>query len=107
MVSLATDSHMEQSDMILVVSIFESKPDGTMALVGTERGRETLRQETKSVEELMYWIFKSRANSIAFFTPHPGLDHTAKQQIALDKMAKVSPEWRDRLKREQDARHRE
>lgn len=85
---------------------FELKPDGTMALVGTERGRETYREETKSVDELMYWIFKDRAHSIAYRTPRQERDYEVLQQIALDEIGKFSPEWQDRLKREQDAMRR-
>ena len=41
----------------------EISSDGKMALVGTERGLETSRRETYSLDEFMYWIFASHAYS--------------------------------------------
>ncbi|WOI35373.1 Imm63 family immunity protein (plasmid) [Tritonibacter scottomollicae] len=80
----------------------EISPNGLMALVGTERGKETQRQETKSIDELMYWIFKKRANSKAFYKSQKNYDYAASQQKALNEIGKISQEWRNRLKREQE-----
>lgn len=81
----------------------EVNSDGRMALVGTERGAETKRQETCSVDELMYWIFKARANSKAFYRKDKRYDYEASQRIALDEIGKISAEWRERLRQEQNS----
>ena len=80
----------------------EIKPDGRMVIIGFDRGVETLREEIESVDELMYSIFKDMANAAAF-APMPGVkyDYEARQKIALDKIGKISDEWRERLRQEQ------
>lgn len=83
----------------------EVKSDGSMALVGTERGSETLRQETDSIDEPMYRIFKSRASSRAFFRKQEKYDYKASQKIALDEIGKISNQWRERLRQEQIGFH--
>ncbi|WP_139231367.1 hypothetical protein [Aliiroseovarius crassostreae] len=79
----------------------EISPDGKMALVGTDRGRETKRQETRSVDELLYWFFVGQANSKAFYRKQERYDYEASQTIALDEIGKISSKWRERLRQEQ------
>ena len=80
----------------------EIKPDGRMVIIGFDRGVETLREEIESVDELMYSIFKDMANAAAFDTIQDGeYDYEARQKIALDKIGKISDEWRERLRQEQ------
>jgi hypothetical protein len=79
----------------------EISSNGKLALVGTDRGRETKRQETHSVDELLYWIFVSQANSKAFYRKQGSYDYEASQAIALEEIGKISREWRERLRKEQ------
>ncbi|PKR57769.1 Imm63 family immunity protein [Thalassospira lohafexi] len=79
----------------------EVSEDGKMALVATDRGVETKRLETYSVDELMYWIFKSYANSKAFYRKNAQYDYVKSQEMALEEIGKVSVEWRERLRQEQ------
>lgn len=79
----------------------EIKPNGVMALVGTDRGQETQRQETQSVDELLYWVFKSHVNSKAFYRPQQQYDFAASQRLAVEEIGKFSLEWQKRLRREQ------
>lgn len=79
----------------------EISADGKMALVGTDRGMETKRQETYSIDELMYWIFKSKVNSRAFYRRVDKFNYEQAQQLALDEIGKASIEWRERLRKEQ------
>jgi len=77
--------------------------DGKMALVGTDRGIETERQETYSIDELLYWVFKGSAN---FRAGKYSVSETKDpRQVwfpkALEEIEKLNPIWRDRLEREQ------
>lgn len=79
----------------------EISSDGKVALVGTDRGIETERQETYSIDELLYWMFKTRANSKAFYRKQEKYDFKMSQKIALEEIGKISNEWKYRLQREQ------
>ena len=84
----------------------EISDDGKMALVGTDRGYETTRKETYSLDELMYWMFRK-------FSESRGWDYELKNRQqgadsrrmvfrkALEEMEKLSVDWRDWLHREQ------
>lgn len=84
----------------------EIADDGKMALVGTDRGIETVRHETGSVDELLYWVFRDFAYSRAFHNASKDYDFEKSQQAALDEIAKISPEWRAKLAAEQDQQRR-
>jgi len=80
--------------------------DGNMALIATDRGNEMERQETHSLDELMYWIFESYAYSRAWDyelnNRHP--THDSRRIAfakALEEIEKLSQDWRDRLYAEQ------
>lgn len=75
--------------------------DGKMALVGTDRGVETKRLETYSIDELMYWIFLAYANSKAFYTKGAKRSYEESQKVALEEMGKVSRAWQERLRKDQ------
>jgi len=79
----------------------EVSSDGRLALVGTDRGSETKRQETRSVDELLYWIFVGQANAKAFYRKQEKYDLEASQAIALEEIGKISSKWRERLRQEQ------
>jgi len=81
----------------------EISSNGKLALVGTDRGRETKRQETRSVDDLLYWVFAAQANAKAFYRKQEKYDYEASQQIALDEIGKISVEWRERLRQEQQS----
>ncbi|WP_417810611.1 Imm63 family immunity protein [Thalassospira alkalitolerans] len=83
----------------------EFSEDGKMALVATDRGIETKRLETYSVDELMYWIFKNHANSKSFYQKNSQYDYVKCQKIALEEIGKVSNKWRERLRKEQEKYH--
>jgi hypothetical protein len=78
----------------------EIHEDGKIALVGTDMGHETKRQETYSVDELMYWIFKSYAISKAFYGKGKKHHYDESRKIALDEIEKISSIWRSRLEKE-------
>lgn len=77
--------------------------DGKMALVGIDRGRETERKVTYSIDELMYWIFKDKFYSRIMRRPHEDYNFEKLQRMVLDEMSKISPEWRERLRKEQES----
>jgi hypothetical protein len=79
----------------------EISDDGKMALVATDRGAETERRETYLLDDLMYWMFRDRANSKAFYRRTAQYDYAASQRLALDELGKISAEWRERLRKEQ------
>ena len=79
----------------------EISSDGKLALVGTDRGRETKRQETRSVDELLYWIFAGQANAKAFYRKQGSYDYETSQAIALEEIGKISGKWQERLRQEQ------
>lgn len=83
----------------------ELKLDGVMALVGTERGKETLRLETSSLEELMYWVFrnkaKSKAQSHELKNRHPTNDSRRIWfALSIKLLNSVSEQWATRLENE-------
>lgn len=79
----------------------EISSDGKLALVSTDRGLETKRQETRSVDELLYWVFVGQANAKAFYPKHGNFDYEVSQAIALEEIGKISSKWRERLRQEQ------
>jgi hypothetical protein len=81
----------------------EISSDGKLALVATERGRETERQETYSIDDLLYWVFCDQANSKAFYRRQEKYDYAASQKIALAELGKISLKWQERLRLEQQS----
>lgn len=79
----------------------ELSGDGKMAIVTTDRGVETKRLETYSIDELMYWVFLAYANSKAFYTKGVKRSYEESQKIALEEMGKVSFAWKERLCKDQ------
>ena len=78
---------------------------GIFCFVATERDKETIRRETHSLEELMYWIFVGVAQKIAsryeLNNRHP--KHDFRRLLfakAVEEIGKVSPEWQTRLNEE-------
>jgi Immunity protein 63 len=81
----------------------EVSSDGSFALVGTERGMETEKKVTKSLDELLYWIASGEASS-------RGLEYELKHRNSTDdfrriyflkaeeELALISTEWADRLR---------
>lgn len=80
----------------------EIRDDGKMSLISTERGIETSRQETYSVDELLYWVFSGQANSKAFYKRNAAYNYEECQRIALKEIGKISDKWRQRLQKEQN-----
>lgn len=87
----------------------ELHPDGTMALVWTERGRETTRLETQDVNELLYWLVKDIAEGRGYelemkTRPEDFKGDTRRRwfPLAIAEMSKVSETWADRLSQEFD-----
>lgn len=83
----------------------ELKHDGVMALVGTERGRETFRSETSSLDELMYWVFrnkaKSKAQSYELKNRHPTNDSRRIWfELSIKLLKSISEQWAKRLENE-------
>jgi hypothetical protein len=81
----------------------EVHDDGKICLIGTDRGTETLRLETYSQDEFLYWLFRSYANSKAFHNYDEPYDFQKIQGVAVSEMRKISDEWADRLRSEQQA----
>lgn len=84
----------------------ELGPTGEMFLVTTERGHETSRRNTHSIDELLYWIFKSAAYVRAWsYELQNRIENTDSRRIvfpkALEEIGKISSDWRDRLHSEQ------
>jgi hypothetical protein len=79
----------------------EVASDGKMSLIATDRGIETKRRETYSVDELLYWVFSGQANSKAFYRKNAPYNYAESQRLALDELGKISAEWRERLRKEQ------
>ena len=83
----------------------ELKLDGVMALVGTERGKETFRSETSSLNELMYWVFRNKAKSKAqayeLQNRHPTNDSRRIWfELSIKLLELVSEQWAKRLEYE-------
>ncbi|KAB2721484.1 Imm63 family immunity protein [Brucella intermedia] len=85
----------------------EISADGKMALVGTDRSLETTRQDTYSLNELLYWIFSAQAESRGWKYElahrHPNEDpRRVVFSKALEEIGKLNPNWRERMKCEQE-----
>lgn len=85
----------------------EYDTSGKISLVGTDRGKETCRLETYDIDELMYWIFRSaakvRAQSYQRKNHHlTGDSRRIWFPKAVEEISKISMEWAERLKNEQN-----
>ncbi len=85
------------------VEIYE---DGKLALVGTDRNIETVRKETHSLDEFMYWVFSDFAYSYGWEYEFQNRHSTTDSRRiafpkALDFIERLSLKWRDRLISEQ------
>jgi len=86
-------------------SHIEILPEGGMALVATERGKEIKRRETRDIDELLYWILEAHAHARAWKYEmahrHPTQD--SRRIVfpkAMEEVGKLSPAWRDRMESE-------
>lgn len=80
----------------------EIRADGKLCIVGTDRGRETLRLETYDDDEFLYWLFKGYVNSKVFRNYEEPYDFRRIQGAAVSEMRKISADWAERLRREQE-----
>jgi hypothetical protein len=86
----------------------EISPGGVYALVGTDRGVETVRDETRDLDELLYWIARGeasgRASQFELENRHPTNDQRriwfAK---AEEELGNVSDDWAERRRAEHAA----
>jgi Immunity protein 63 len=81
----------------------EITDNGTYAIVGTERGMETDRKETRSLDELMYWIASGEASARGLeyeFDHRKSIDDFRRVYFskAVEELAQISAEWADRLR---------
>lgn len=77
--------------------------DGSIALIDTERGRETARRETMSVDTLMFWIFEEKVSMRALSRAYDrddlqGDPRRAAHAQALEEIGRMNPDWQARLK---------
>lgn len=85
----------------------EISDDGSISLIGTDRGIVTVRKKTNSLNELMFWVFSDFAYSKGweYELKHRHPTDDSRRIVfpkALDFIEKISPEWRGRLKAEQE-----
>lgn len=85
----------------------ELSNNGKIALVATDRNVETSRQETYSVDEILYWMFslraRARGRSFELKNRHPTDDSRRLAfSKALEEIGKLNPEWQERMKNEQE-----
>lgn len=78
----------------------ELHDDGKMAIVAKDRGSESSRDETYSVDELIYWMAQSLATSRAFYGWKGDYSPDERQLKYLELLGRVSPEYRARAERE-------
>jgi hypothetical protein len=82
----------------------ELSPDGKMAILGRDRGEETFRQETYSVDELMYFLFRKTAFSRALSQAPTDKPYKESERIAAEELGKLNPAWKVKFFEEQAAR---
>jgi len=86
---------------------FVLEKDGEMQLIVTERGQISEKQSTYSLDEFLYWVFRSKAKARA-------LNYEVKNRVAnqdfrrlyfakaVEYLAKISQDWALRLQSELD-----
>jgi Immunity protein 63 len=85
----------------------EIADDGKISVIVTERGKERNRWETYSIDEVLYRIFRNFSHSSGFQYEFENRDPNIKDPraiafpYALEQIAMISEEWRDRLEQEQ------
>lgn len=74
--------------------------DGTMAVLGMERGQIVHREPAPTVDDLMFLLAEMRLLSLAFRSAasSEAYDYEGRKRWAINEMRNVSPEWGDRLK---------